>query len=112
MTAEEYQLIIQGDFNSEYEVLKLWMIELSPADLIGKKHGKGPRAYTHCKDAPIDCIFGKSNFKILRGGYLSFGRLASDHRSIWVHIPHFIITGYNTPKLVWYMTRRLKLADL
>ena len=64
LTVEGYQLIIQGDFNSEYEDLKPWVIALCLIDLI-EKHRKGSRAHTRSKDTPIDCIFGTSNFKIL-----------------------------------------------
>ena len=64
MIAEGHQLIIQEDFNSEYEDLKPWMIDLGLIDLIGKKPGKGPRNHTRTKDAPIECIFGTSNFRI------------------------------------------------
>ena len=38
LTPEGHQLIIKGDFNSEYEDLKPWMIDLGLIDLIGKKH--------------------------------------------------------------------------
>ena len=89
MTAEGHQLIIQGDFNSEYEDLKPWMNDLRLADLIGKKHGKNPRNHTRSKDSPIDCIFDTANFRILRGDYLSFGRLDSDHRGLLDRHPIF-----------------------
>ena len=87
------------------------MIDLGLINLIGKKHGKGPRTHTRSKDAPIDCIFGTADFKILRGGYLSFRILASDHRGLWIDIPYFILYSYNPPQPVFHMARRLKLTD-
>ena len=43
LTAEVHKLIVEGDFNPEYEDLKYWMIGLDLIDLIGKKQGKKPQ---------------------------------------------------------------------
>ena len=51
-----------GDFNSEYADLLLWMLELGLQDLIGEKHGRGPKTYERSKDAPIDCVFGSAKW--------------------------------------------------
>ena len=93
-----HQIILMGDFNSEYSELESWMLELGLQDLIGKKHGKGPKTYNRSKDAPIDCVFGSASLQISKGGFLSFGRLMSDHRGVWVDIPKFLLYGYNPPQ--------------
>ena len=79
LKAEGRQLIIQRDFNYEYDDLEPWIMNLGLIDPIGKKCRKGTRTHTRSKDAQIDCIFGTVDIKILRGVYLSFERLASDH---------------------------------
>ena len=71
----DHQLIVCGDFNSEYSKLKDWMLHSNLEDLLATKHGLGPRTYKRSKDSPIDCFFGSSTLKISRGRYLSFGRL-------------------------------------
>ena len=73
------------------------MIELGLIDLIAKKYGKGSRSHTCSKDAPIEFICGTDNFKTLRGGYLSFVKLASDHRDLWIDIPCLMSYGYSPP---------------
>ena len=49
---------------------------------------------------------------ILRGGYLSYSRLYSDHRGIWVDIHKSLLYGYNPPAPVFPSSRRLKMVDL
>ena len=106
-----HQIILMGDFNSEYSELESWMLELGLQDLIGKKHGKGPKTYNRSKDAPIDCVFGSASLQISKGGFLSFGRLMSDHRGVWVDIPKFLLYGYNPPQPHFFHARKLKITD-
>ena len=106
-----HQIMVMGDFNSEYEDLSLWMLELGLQDLIGQKHGRGPKTYERSKDAPIDCVFGSASLKISKGGFLSFGHLLSDHRGVWVDIPKFLLYGYNPPQPQFFHARRLKITD-
>ena len=63
-----HQLIVCGDFNSEYDELKEWMLRANLSDLIVPRHGLGPRTYKRSKQMPIDCFFGSSTLKISRGG--------------------------------------------
>ena len=107
-----HQIILQGDFNAEYDLLEEWMLDLGLVDLIKKKHGcKGPRTCTKSKDSPIDAIFGSPIFDTLACGFLSFGRLLSDHRGLWMDIPKVLLYGYNPPAIVNPLARRLKLDD-
>ena len=62
-----HNLIIQGGFNSNYEDLHKWMLELGLNDIIAKKYGKGPTTYNRSSESPIDHIFGTSIFTITNG---------------------------------------------
>ena len=62
-------------------------------------------------DAPIDHIFGTSNFNIKHGGFLVYGILISDHRGLWLDIPNHMLFGYNPPQPVFHFAIRLKLND-
>ena len=67
--AQGHQIIVMGDFNSEYANLSKWMLESGLQDLIHKIHGKGPRTYNRSKihllteylDLPIS-VSGKEDF--------------------------------------------------
>ena len=106
-----HQVIVMGDFNAEYEKLKIWMMQLGLQDIIAKKHGLGPKTYERSKDSPIDCIFGSAQLSISLGGFLSFGKLMGDHRGLWVDLPKAIIYGYNPPAPKLFRARKLKLLD-
>ena len=56
----DHQLIVGGDFNSEYSELKDWMLHSNLTDLLATKYGYGPRTCKRSKDSPIDCFFGSS----------------------------------------------------
>ena len=100
-----------GDFNSEYSNLTRWMQDLGLVDLMNKKHGACPKTRIRSKDAPIYCIFGSANLAITKGGFLSFTKLLSDHRGVWVDIPKFLLYGYNPPKPTFPSACRLTLVD-
>jgi hypothetical protein len=107
-----HQIILLGDFNSEYTLLEEWMLDLGLVNALKEKHGSaGPRTCLKSKDSPIDCIFVSPQIRIQKGGLLSFGRLDSDHRGIWIDIPKFLIYGYNPPPFLNPKARRLKLED-
>ena len=106
-----HQIIVMGDFNSEYKNLKKWMGEMGLIDLMFEKHGPCPPTHQRSKVDPIDCIFGSPSFSIARGGYLPFHKLISDHRGIWIDIPKFMLYGYNPPAPVFPSARRLKTND-
>ena len=108
----DHQLVIMGDFNSEYTEIESWMMDTGLLNSIKERHGSvGPRTCLRSKDSPIDCIFTSPQLRIRNGGLLSFGRLDSDHRGIWIDIPKFLIFGYNPPPLLHHNARRLKLND-
>ena len=106
-----HQVIVMGDFNSEYFDLTQWMLELGLVDMISNKHGKGPKTYNRSKDSAIDCVFSSVNVKMRVGGFLPFHKLLSDHRGVWVDIPKFILYGYNPPQPTFPAARKLKLDD-
>ena len=69
-----HQIIVMGDFNSEYSELEEWMMDLGLINLLKAKYGsEGPRTCSKSKDSPIDCIFGSPHLLCQRGGILSFG---------------------------------------
>ena len=111
---EGHQIILMGDFNSEYSVLREWMLGLGLLDIIGKKHGyeQAPRTHTRSKNSPIDCIFVSAQISCALGGFLSFRKLDSDHhRGLWVDIPKMILLGCNISPHTHPGARRLKLHD-
>ena len=44
--------------------------------------------------------------------FLSFGRLSSDHRGLWIDIPSYLLFGYNYPPIQHPNTRILKIEKL
>ena len=97
LTAQGHQLIVCGDFNSEYSELSDWMLDLALTDMIADRHGPGPKTYNRSKDMPIDCFFWSACFYINKGGYLPFGRLQSDHRGLWLDLPTHTFFGHLPP---------------
>jgi len=88
------------DFNSEYAVLREWMLDLGLLEIIGNKHGyeAAPKTHTRSKDSPIDCIFASAQISWCAiGGFLAFGKLDGDHRGIWADIPKMLLLGCNIP---------------
>jgi hypothetical protein len=112
-TLSNKQIVLMGDFNSEYGDLREWMMDLGLLDIIGKKHGydNAPKTYNRSKPAPIDCIFTSANMEGLSSGFLSFGKLVGDHRGLWVDIPKHTLFGCNIPPHTNPAARRLKLND-
>ena len=111
LVTKGHNIIIMGDFNSHYDNLSRWMLDMGLIDLIATKHGKCPITHTRSVNTPLDIIFGSANLNITKGGYLSFNKLLSDHRGIWVDIPKHVIHGYNPQHPVFPSARRLKLRD-
>ena len=85
-----HQIIVMGDFNSEYSDLTEWMLELGLVDIISEAHDNGPKTYNRSKDSHIGCIFTSVNLKLRKGGFLPFHKLLSDHRGFWIDIPKFM----------------------
>ena len=106
-----HQIILMGDFNSEYEDLITYILDLGLQDLIRQKHGKGPKIHDHSKDSPIYCIFGSASLKISKGGFLSFGRLLSDHIGVWIDILKLLLYGYNPTQSAFHGAIKSKLTD-
>ena len=86
-----------GDFNSDYDELSNWMLNVVLVDAHHEKFGRGPITCTRSQHSAIDRIFTSPQLKISKGGFLSFKRLMSDHRGIWIDIPRILIFGYNPP---------------
>ena len=87
------------------------MLDLSLIDLIEKRHGTCPRTHTRSNNIPIDCCFGSPNLSISKGGFLSFRRLHSDHRGVWIDIPTQLLFGHKPPPVTYFGARKLKFID-
>ena len=98
-----------GDFNSEYEDLVEWMLDVSLQDMITKKHCLDLRTYNRSKNSPVYCCFGSIALQISKGEYLPFSRLHSDHKGVWIYIPTNILFGYKSPPLTYFGARHLKI---
>ena len=110
---EGHQVILMGDFNSEYDAVRDWMLDLGLLDVIGRKHGTQnvPRTHTRSKDSPIDCIFATAEISCALGGFLAFGKLLGDHRGLWIDVPKVLLLGCKIPPLLHPTARRLQLND-
>ena len=106
-----HQLVVMGDFNSTYDKLSSWMLQVGLIDVHHKKFGRGPITYSRSSDAAIDRIFTSPHLHISKGGFLSFSKLMSDHRGVWIDIPKLLIFGYNPPEIKTYNARKLQLED-
>ena len=60
------QLIVYGDFNSEYAKLSEWFINEGLRDLMEQRYGKCPIIYQKSKQDPIDYIFGSPSMEIIK----------------------------------------------
>ena len=110
-TQQGHQILLMGDFNSEYQHLKEWMLNNGLTDILYNRHGHGPRTCKRSKDSPIDCIFASPNLACKKGGFLSFSKLVSDHRGIWCDIPKALLFGFNPPPITHPNARRLIMED-
>ena len=52
------QLIVAGDFNSDYSKVTVWMLNIGLHDLISEQHEKCPITYNRSHKDPLDGIFG------------------------------------------------------
>ena len=105
------QMIVCGDFNSEYSGLSEWFLDEGLQDIIAEKNGKMPITYQRSKEDPLDCVFGSPSIKITNGGCLSFDKLISDHRGVWFDIPNETLFGFNPQQINHPEARRLKMVD-
>ncbi|GFH55416.1 hypothetical protein CTEN210_11892, partial [Chaetoceros tenuissimus] len=104
------KVFVMGDFNSEYSEVVEWMELRGLEDLIAKKHGKLPRTCKKSKNDPIDAIFVPEELEAEYCGFLSFSRLGSDHRGIWMDVCKEKL-NCSQPKFVPPDARRLVLKD-
>ena len=108
-----YNVILTGDFNSEFTEVREWMVQHGLVEAICEQHGyeNAPRTHNRSKEAPIDGIYCSPCIQATHSGYLSFASLGGDHRGLWVDIPDILIFGYNPPTCSMAHARRLKLED-
>ena len=61
-----HNLIVMGDFNSEYSNLTQWMQNLGLVDLMKQKHGAFPKTHNRSKDNPIDFFLAVQTWLLLK----------------------------------------------
>jgi Endonuclease/Exonuclease/phosphatase family./Reverse transcriptase (RNA-dependent DNA polymerase). len=107
------QLIVMGDWNSDYDQLLTWMQQFGLHDIIQSRHGSQtpPPTCHRSSGGPIDAIFATNIIPCWRGGYLAFDYLESDHRGLWCDIPIEFLLGYNMQHPAHPQARRLKTTD-
>jgi len=111
--SQNEQVIIMGDWNSEYQEVITWMKSFGLVDIIHSRHPSEtpPPTCNRSRHSPIDVIFAPEDFKSWRGGFLAFDYLEGDHRGIWCDIPIEYILGYNIHHPSHAKARRLKVGD-
>ena len=80
LTSDGHQIILCGNFNSDYDNIQELLLQFGLSDIISEKHGACLKTYNQSKNAPLDIIFVSSHLQSKRCGYLSFGRLAGDRQ--------------------------------
>jgi hypothetical protein len=110
---EGFNIMLMGDFNSEFSEVREWMIQHGLLESIAERHGydTAPNTHLRSKNAPIDAIFCSPQIAASKGGYLSFNMLGGDHRGLWIDIPNELLHGFNPPSMPLAHARRLKLED-
>ena len=111
LVSRGHNIMVMGDFNSHYDNLTSWMLDMGLVDLIATKHGQCPITHTRSLSTPLDVVYGSANLKPTKGGFLPFKKLLSDHRGVWIDIPKYLIYGYNPQQPVFPSARKLKLRD-
>ena len=108
-----HQILLMGDFNSDFQELKEWMQDLLLEEIITKLHPDKPlqKTYKRSQKAPLDGIFASPGLLPTFSGYLSFGRLIGDHRGIWVEFSREALLGVKIPAFIPLEARRLKNDD-
>ena len=45
------------------------------------------------------------------GGYLAFGKIAGDHRGLWINLPQADLIGFHQHEIIPPLSRHLQLDD-
>ena len=107
------QIVLLMDCNEDVhsQTFQQWLNENRLTEIISHTHqGTIPPTY-HRGSKQIDGIFTSHTLQPLRCGFLPFGELPSDHRTLWIDFSFDNFFGYKMPKLVVPRARRLKTDD-
>ena len=111
-TDNSEQVIVMGDWNSQYQEVVQWMKMVGLKDIIHDRHKTPPPpTCKRSRSAPLDAIFAPDSFTCWRGGFLSFEYLDGDHRGLWCDLPVEFLLGYNMQHPAHPKARRLKTND-
>jgi hypothetical protein len=104
------QIILMADFNDDMEGPKIhqWTQSLQLTNAISTLHPINNEPTYHWGQSSIDRIFVSHTIKPVKGGYLPFGSLPSDHRCLWIDITKNNAFGYKPPNSIKPSARQLK----
>jgi hypothetical protein len=106
------QLVIMGDWNSDDVSTRQWFHNKGLVDPHFDAHGPDlPPTYQRSSQGPIDGIYISPGLTASRSGYLAFGKLAGDHRAIWIDIPRMSIFGFKKHMIQPKIGRRLTVKN-
>ena len=60
------QIILMGDFNSDYKLLCDWIMQFDLTDTIANQHGPCPITYNRSRKDPLDVMFTSLHIKSLK----------------------------------------------
>ena len=108
--AEGDQLIVMIDCNEDIRstTIKNTFRSIGLRDAITHNRDRDSPATFHRGSVPIDGIFASSTINMIQGGYLAFGDMPSDHRTLWIDITYENAFGYKMPPIINPVSRRLK----
>ena len=104
------QIIIMIDCNEDIRspTIKNSFQSVGLKEIITNNRDENAPATFHRGSAPIDGIFATPTINMLQGGYLPFGEMPSDHRTLWLDISYENAFGYTMPPILNPISRRLK----
>jgi hypothetical protein len=89
------QLVLMGDWNSTDDSTRQWFHNKGLVDPHFTEHGPTlPPTYQRSSNGPIDGMYVSPGLASSTCGYLAFGKLAGDHRAIWMDIPRLPVFGF------------------
>ena len=107
-TAEDFQIVIMGDFNVPLNARGTLERELGDRgirEVILARYGKQHAPNTHVRGTkPIDGIFASESIQMVKGGYEEGMSDISDHRLVWADLAIDTVLGVDRGEMVSFRT--------